>query len=469
MTRVLVVSGDRVGQSMAGPAIRCWEMCRLLAANGHEVHLATPAASDREPDRFELVTSSQQTLYRESAWADVLVVQGVVTAVYPFLLNSGKHLVVDLYDPYNLEILESFYDHPFEERMAQHRGHLGALMAQLHRGDFFLCASEKQRDYWLGMLSSAGRVNPNTHGRDRLLRSLINTASFGISATPPKPGTEPVAKGVLPGIEADARLVVWGGGVYNWFDPLSLIRAWPAILEREPRARLMFLGMKHPNPDVPEMEMALKAIRLAEDMGLRDRAIHFNTTWVPYDERQNYLCEADIGVSTHFDHIETAFSFRTRILDYIWAGLPVVSTEGDEFARWIADRGTGRVVAFEDAVSIARAIGDLLTESGQYEQASDAVRRCQPEYRWERTLRPLVAYCDNPEPAADLAASPPSAAEIEAMAELAGSALAPRGTAARARYFIRTEGMRRLARRALRSGRRKLVRALAEPKALDGP
>ena len=28
------------------------------------------------------------------------------------------------------------------------------------RGDFFVCASERQRDYWLGMLAAEGRITP---------------------------------------------------------------------------------------------------------------------------------------------------------------------------------------------------------------------------------------------------------------------------------------------------------------------
>jgi hypothetical protein len=38
-------------------------------------------------------------------------------------------------------------------------------------------------------------------------------------------------------------------------------------------------------------------------------------------------------VSTHYEHVETTFAFRTRILDYLWAGLPVVATGGDAFGR----------------------------------------------------------------------------------------------------------------------------------------
>jgi glycosyltransferase involved in cell wall biosynthesis len=302
-------------------------------------------------------------------------------------------------------------------------------------------------------------VNPYTHGDDRLLRRLIDVASFGIGTDPPARATAPVVKGVMPGIPADARVVVWGGGVYNWFDPLSLLRAWPKIQEREPRARLLFLGMRHPNPDVPEMAMAGRAVELSEQLGLRDSGVHFNMEWVPYERRHEYLGEADIGVSTHFNHVETAFSFRTRILDYIWSGLPIVATEGDEFARWINENGTGRVVGFEDPDSIAAAIGDLLTDVELYAKCAEAVRQNRPAFEWARALAPLVRYCRAPWTAADLVEGE---AEAKATAAyLTGSILAPRGLIPRVRYFLEHEGALVVARRVVRTVRRRIGRALA--------
>ena len=38
------------------------------------------------------------------------------------------------------------------------------------RGDFFLCARDKQRDFWLGQLAAVGRVNPVTYDADETLR-----------------------------------------------------------------------------------------------------------------------------------------------------------------------------------------------------------------------------------------------------------------------------------------------------------
>ena len=238
------------------------------------------------------------------------------------------------------------------------------------------------------------------------------------------------------------------GGIYNWFDPLSLIRAWPEVLKQVPDARLVFMGLRHPNPMVPEMSMARQALELAGDLGLRDRGVTFNLGWVPYERRQDFLLESDVGVSTHFNHLETRLSFRTRFLDYIWAGLPSVATEGDAFAEWIAQRGTGRVVPYEDSAAIAAALAELLGEGTARAEAAAAVRGAQAEFTWARALEPLVRYCDNPWKAGDLDRKP----------NLAGGSQPPSGTARRALWFLSKEGPAPFLRRA--TGRvRKLIRA----------
>src|SRR5262249_54226492 len=148
-------------------------------------------------------------------------------------------------------------------------------------------------------------------------------------------------KGVVPGIGPDDKVILWGGGIYNWFDPLVLIRAVDKLRTRLPSARVFFMGTRHPNLDVPEMRMTQNAYALSYDLGLKGTHVFFNDDWVAYDRRADYLLDADVGVSTHLDHIETEFSFRTRILDYLWASLPIVCTKGDAFAQLVEDRNLG--------------------------------------------------------------------------------------------------------------------------------
>jgi len=233
------------------------------------------------------------------------------------------------------------------------------------------------------------------------LRDLVTVVPFGVSDASPRQ-TRPVLRGVVPGIGPGDKIVLWGGGVYNWFDPLTLLHAVDKLRSRVPSVRLFFLGLKHPNPHVPEMRMAVATRELANELGLTDTHVFFNEGWVDYDDRQNYLLESDVGVSTHLDHIETEFSFRTRILDYIWASLPVVATGGDSLAEIIERHGVGRTVPAEDVDALEEALFELLADDGANRACRENMQVVAEEFRWSRVLQPLAAFCRAPRRAPDL-------------------------------------------------------------------
>jgi hypothetical protein len=200
-------------------------------------------------------------------------------------------------------------------------------------------------------------------------------------------------------------VIIWGGGIYDWFDPESLIEAVAAVAIEHPEVRLFFMGVKHPNPAVPEMEAVSRAKHVARQLGLLDSVVFFNESWVPYEDRQNYLLEADLGVSTHFQHVETTFSFRTRILDYLWAGLPIVTTGGDSFGNLVAAEGLGATVAERDVKALAAAIEDHLFNPRSIQKARKNVARVRQAFTWRKTLEPLVEFCRAPSLAADKSAA----------------------------------------------------------------
>ncbi len=256
-----------------------------------------------------------------------------------------------------------------------------------------------------GSGSSPARAasTPPCTTRARAWTSLA-VVPFGIpDASPVRQG--PGIRGVVDGIGPDDKVILWGGGIYNWFDPLTLLHAVDRLRATHPDVRLYFLGLKHPNPGVPHMRMAWEAKELADRLGLTDTFVFFNHGWVPYARRADYLLDADVGVSTHFAHVETQFSFRTRILDYLWASLPIVATEGDTFAEVIREHDLGRVVPERDVDALADALEAMLYD----EDAAAAVRARVAEhavrYRWSTTLRPLVEFCRDPRRAADLVSS----------------------------------------------------------------
>ena len=396
---VLVVTLDRVAEQMAGPAIRGWEISSFLA-DDHDVRLVTFGECTRGAGAFEVQHVDVDTFRAHVDWADVVVLQGYVAATFPWLQEADVVLVVDLYDPFHIESLEVQRDQPLAVRDASLASALRELEAQVRRGDVFLCASARQRDLWIGHLAAAGRINPLTYDADPTLGRMLRTVPFGISAQEPV-RVAPAIKGVVPGISEDDLVVLWGGGVYNWFDPLTLVRAVDRVRVDVPQVRLYFLGMRHPNPDVPEMRMVREVRALAAQLGLVGTHVFFNEEWVGYERRADYVLDADVGVSCHFPYVETEFSFRTRLLDYLWAGLPVVATAGDAFAPLIEREGLGVVVPAQDVDALADALRTVLLDDGLRARMAAKSRSVAREFEWPRVLAPLAEVCADPRRAPD--------------------------------------------------------------------
>lgn len=400
-TNILVVTGEPLSAKLAGPAIRAWEMAAALSSS-HPVHLvSTAGVRGAEDPRFDITFAQGEALRTHTDWADVIVFQGFLLEGAPWLIDSDKILVADVYDPMHLEQLEQAKDLGPEGRSRSIADVTEVLNKQLARADHILCASDKQRTFWAGQLASVGRLNPLTVAPGEGLDSLISVVPFGIQDEEPVQRKHGI-RGVVPGIGMDDKVIIWGGGVYNWFDPLTLVRAVGRLAERHDDVRLYFMGMKHPNPGVPDMRIAWETKELAAQLGLTDKHVFFNSDWVPYNERADVLLDADLGVSTHFEHIETAFSFRTRILDYLWTDLPIVATTGDSFGDALDAEGLGRGVPPEDVDALEAALEEMLYDEEAAAAAREKVCAYAEQYRWWRVLQPLVDFCAAPHRARDL-------------------------------------------------------------------
>jgi len=236
---VLIISHDIVGEQMAGPGIRYFHLARVLARE-FPVTLAVPEGSAISGDFSVIVYSSgnDKHLVQAVGNARVVVVPAVHAIQIPALWNAQSPVVIDGYDPF---VAETLYL----------GGDVSTLWCVLTKayllGDFFICASERQRDWWLGLLEAHGRINPYTFGEDPSLRKLVDIVPFGLPEEPPR-ATRPVIKGVWPGIGPEDKVLLWGGGLWPWLDPLTAIRAVARVWQQRQDVRLIFPGTRHSNP-----------------------------------------------------------------------------------------------------------------------------------------------------------------------------------------------------------------------------
>ena len=373
MTRVLLVCPEPLGHGQpAGVGIRFLEIARVLRDDGHDVTILSPAAGTLDGCRGDYI--NPPTVAKHSTVNDCAVVQGHVANGF-FMDARPIPTVIDLYDPFIVENL-----HYFAERGAEVFAHDHmTLMNSLVRGDFFLCASQAQRYFYLGALLAAGRLNPMLFEADPRVDSLIAIAPFGV---------QPPHAIATRNLESPEILF---GGIYDWYDPVCAIEAIAIARESLPGISLTFTT--HPNPEITPQG------KLAEAIGhVKTRGYDFVKfePWVAYEKRAEFFDRFALALLTFPRSLETDLSMRTRIYDYLWCGLPVVTSSAPGTDEILHRYHAGRVILHEAPKAFANEVVALVLAHETYYAMVRGTQQFVHEHQWARTLEPLRAWIRAP-------------------------------------------------------------------------
>jgi len=395
--RVLVVTDEPVGSRMAGRAIRAWELARVLG-RVFPTTLAAPLPIPATAPGFALTalpTGAEGDLALAGLVAvnDIIIARTLPLTAIPTQGMATKYLVVDLACPWQIEDLEAASADAAGDDAAL-ADDLMLLDALLAAGDFFICANEAQRGFWLGALAQTGRLTPAAYGPAHDARALIDLVPSGLPAEPPQKSMRTL-KGVVPGIGQNDVVALWGGGLWRWLDPLTLIRAMGRLRETGYPVRAVFLGAEP--PAAAKRPALLDAARgLSDELGLSGTHVFFLEGWAPYAERANYLMEADIGVSLHPQTLETRFAYRMRVLDYLWTGIVPVVSDGDMLADLVRSYDAGRVVPPGDDAVLAETLQALCDDPYERRLLGARAHALGQSFTWETVVQPLLAFCRAP-------------------------------------------------------------------------
>jgi glycosyltransferase involved in cell wall biosynthesis len=394
--RVLIVTEDPVGNVLGGAAIRAYEIARALTGVA-EVTLAAPGTEPPglAPARhvaFEL--EDPQPLRALFQAADVVIMRPPNPLVAGWLRRSRARIVFDLIDPLPLDFLEAQASAPRIQQLFWNTVSLDHFLDALHTGHHFLCGGKRQRDLYLGALLASRLISPAAYKADPSFRSFVDRVPFGVPSEKPQRvrGAGPRAR--FPELGDDAQIVLWNGGIWNWLDPVTAVAATVQAAERNPRVRLVFMlpGLG----DRAENRQARAAHELAQRLGALDRVVFFNDTGVSYAERATWFMEADCMISTNLDHLESNFSFRTRLVDCFWVGVPAVCTGGDELSEAIERCDGGVSVPHGDVDAVAAGILEVL-DRGR-DSYRERLLAAGEELVWPRVIEPLKRIVQLPGP-----------------------------------------------------------------------
>lgn len=428
LQRVLVVSGDVLplpGYPTTGAGLRAWGIGQGLEGRGHEVVFSMPAV-------YVDGRADVPAAIKDNAWA-IGGVMRIVRRVQPDVVvfchwpsmqiptKLDVPTVLDFHGPHLLEREIQGY--------SQRSANIKEKIAAIRKADFFTCAGQRQRLYFLSWLLAAG-----------IEVSSEAIAALPVSLSPQLPERQP---------DDQEPTMVYGGVFLPWQDPFNALDVTLDTLAARERGRLRFFGGRHPAyaDQIGNLERfdALET-RLRNHPRVRVEGM------VQHAELIEAYQRADVALDVMGRNPERELAFTTRTVEYLWCGLPVIYHDYAELSDYISEYDAGWLVDPQDTAAIRCVVEQVLDNPAEVvRRGQNAQRLVRERLTWDRTIEPLDAFCrspwrseplDLPLPAGGWTTDGPAQGQPLRPADAANKAW--RGLLHEARYHYRHGGLRRL-------------------------
>lgn len=396
MKKVLIISHDKVGPSMAGPGIRYHQIATELIKH-FSVTLATFNPSYIQGLKsvpYSFISIDANHFQKDFSQYDVIFALWLSPEMIEYAKLKKKVLIFDLYAPVPVEdLVAKVYAHKTTKDEAYNYAVSIKSYANLFRnGDYFVCSNPIQQDFWVGYGFASESVSPRNYDEFPIY-DRVGLLPMGIDlAELDYPLSEDPIRKKFPAIKKKDFVLVWTGGIWDWFDAETPIKAVKALADKGIHVKLVFLGTKHPNKDVPEMSETAKAYTIAKELNLINTHIFFLEGWIEYKKRIGYLRAADAAIYAHKPSVEARYSHRTRVLDHFLMCLPTIATNGDYLADIVHKKQLGLAVEPLNIQEMQKAIFELVTDREKFQQIKNNIKNEQQKYTWQATTQQLVEF-----------------------------------------------------------------------------
>lgn len=380
--RILAVTTSPLpypGNITDGPGYRMWGLLRGLAGE-HEVRVLSlyesfhrgqqglDAVVDRgiRVERPRATPAAVQRYLRE--WDPDILWAPWSSAIFLGNANRDTPTILDYVGP---GLLEEF--------VRAGRVPVSLLHLQLESfwaGDRFITTTDRERYYLIGLLAASKRLSTEDFSRqDPLVRVVRMTPPpEAPSATPLVPRTD------------RALVVLVAGAFLPWYDYGRLERA---IQDAAGTTDLRFLVAGGNPRDAGAASATLARLRPLEAAGrLRLHDL------VPFEDRGGLYASADVGLLIPPASVEDELSARTRTVDYLWAGLPILTPGRDEYSELAL--AAGAAFPYEEARLV-----EALRELADHRDRIEAARTRIPAllagpFNLGRAIASLQDFLDEP-------------------------------------------------------------------------
>ena len=402
--KILILSYGPVpipGQDkVEGGGLRCWGLATGLRANDANATIAV--AFNEQYNKGELPKQHQfidiltwnlsqiKDLVAEYDSVIVSYCMGELTTQVVEHIGPHQQLILDCYVPIYIEISARQSD-DLEGEYNSFGREIGKWSDALKRGDVFLCASEPQKRFYQGVLAGLGRINPATYEDE-----LILVVPYGIYRDKPVITDTPITK-LLGGKKRKdkSKTLLWFGAIYPWFDLRDLVDAVEVVNKKVP-TNLVIVGAKNPFNNHPDF--VRRHDQLMEHIESKDEASRKNIIvqdWAPFDERANWYMDSDLVILINKIGPENELAWRTRLVDFLWADLPIITNGGDPLGENLLAHNAAVRLESVETNGMAKQLTGLLQDTSQLNSLKANVKDVKQTYYWDVVTSKLSDYIKN--------------------------------------------------------------------------
>ncbi len=387
------------------PGLRTWQFAVALAADGHDVTLITrrypesycegmPDVLERTRGTVKVMLASDDAfmagdLIQETHDArepHCIVATTMLPAVRATEIVSTAPLWVDLFGHVMAEgqAKAAVYD---DDSLVQY--YYEATCKTLDAADVFSAISWSQQHAVVGELGLRGRLSKAVAGYDFVYRIPLGVESRQLVwAGPAFRGTD---------VPSDAFVVLWSGGYNTWCDVETLFQGLEEAMRRNSRIWFVSTGGELKVQD----EITYERFRsMTESSAFRDRFLFRG--WLPASALINYYLEANVGINVDKQIYEVRLGTKSRIYEWLRAGLVPVTTRVCELSYQLEKESIGLTFASGNPEELASVLTKAAADPEALAAMSETARWFAGNYLSpERTARPLREWVRRPTAAPD--------------------------------------------------------------------
>lgn len=394
MKKILIISNGPVPapeiKNVEGGGLRAWGLANGLQNNSkdkYEVEVSYNQVFKQdnftdELNGIKISTWEISTLADKIQEFDSVLVSynaGDITQTVVDNIRQDQQLILDGYVPIHIEMsarnsdnLDREYDaFNFENKI---------WTKALRRGDILLCANEAQKKFYTGVMAQVGRINPITYGDE----DLIQIVPYGIYREKAVAKHDPVSKLVK---NKKAFKLLWFGGIYPWFDLTNLLEAVKNANKTTP-IELIMVGVKNPFNQHPDFIKRYEEVMDYIKNNNMDEIVHI-TDWVKFEDRAEWYLGSDAVVLINNIGMENTLAWRTRLVDYVWADLPIVTNGGDPMSDILEANKAVYILPDLDAKTIEKEIIKISKDKETLKQVSANLSKVRKLFYWDKVTENL--------------------------------------------------------------------------------